>query len=133
MTARATRALDAGVPKNVHDAKVPPSTAGNADIPWRRVASALAQESALLLTTSVRNYAKHSRAHGDTVQEVVKVLEGLVRDAAPQSATLAKRSCEVAEWAIEAYFEEPSIRVATWRTESIPSGIRSPSSKSRRA
>ena len=122
-----------GVPNAARDEKAPPLTAGNADIRWRGVAAALAQESRLLLAPSVRNYAKRSRAHGDTVQEVVKVLEDLVRDAAPESATLAKRSCEVAEWAIEAYFEEPSIHVATWRAESIPPESVRHSSKSSQA
>jgi len=84
--------------------------------------------------SSVRNYAKRSRARGDTVQEVIKVLEDLVRDAAPTSTTLAKRSCEVAEWAIQAYFEAPSsTHAAAWGAELIrPRSIRR-SGKSRQA
>lgn len=109
------------------------AAAGTADIPWRGVATALARKSPLLLTTAVRNYAKRARAHGATVQQVVKVLEDLIRDAAPESTTLAKRSCEVAEWAIEAYFEELSIHVAIGRTESMPPGSVRHSSKSRQA
>ncbi len=92
--------------------KVPLSTAGSADISGYGVATALAQQSPLLLANAVRTYAKQSRAHGETVQAVIKCLMDLVRDAAPGSRTLAKRSCEVAEWAIEAYFEEPSWRPA---------------------
>jgi hypothetical protein len=133
MTARATRPVDARVPRTARDEKAPPLTAGHADIPWRDVATALAQKSPRLLTTSVRDYARSSRAHGATVQEVVKVLEDLVRDAAPESTTLAKQSCEVAEWAIQAYFEVPaSMHVAIWGTEPVPPEIYSPFEQSKR-
>jgi hypothetical protein len=116
MTTKMTRRAAAGVPRTAAD-KNAPLTADNTDISW----------------ASVRDYAKRSRARGDTVQEVVKVFEDLVRDAAPSSPKLAKRSCEVAEWAIQAYFEAPSSHVAAWRAESI--GPRSPrrSGKSKQA
>jgi hypothetical protein len=92
-----------------------------AGVPRRGVAAALARGVTPRVATSVRNYAKRSRAHGDTVQDVVKNLMELVRDATPNEAILAKRSCEVAEWAIAAYYEPESMGVAAW-TDAIRPG-----------
>jgi hypothetical protein len=106
----------------------------NGDVPSRDVATALTQESRLVLATSVRSYAKRSRAHGDSVQEVVKVLEGLMRESAPESGSPSTRAFEVAEWAIEAYFEAPaSIEVSTWYTEVNRRRSARPSSTIRKA
>ncbi len=94
--------------------------AANADIPARNVAAALAQETSLHLAESIRTYSRRARANGDSVQEVLEVLMGLVRDTTPERTAVAKRSCAVAEWAIAAYFDEPeSIRVASWRAKPI--------------
>ena len=87
---------------------------GAAGVRGRGVAAALARGVMPRVETSIRDYAKRSRAHGDTVQDVVKNLMELVRDATPNDAMLAKRSCEVAEWAIAAYYEPESTGVTAW-------------------
>ena len=83
----------------------------------QNVAVALAQES-LQAAESVRTYARYSRAKGDSVQEVVEVLMQLVRETTPTTKSLPKRSCEVADWAIDAYLgvsEPRHSRVSTSR------------------
>jgi hypothetical protein len=88
------------------------------DVLLRAVTVALASGVTPRLAASVRNYARRSRARRDIVQDVVKNLMELVRDAPPNDMTLAKRSCQVADWAIEAYYEPESARAAEW-TERI--------------
>lgn len=77
------------------------------DIPRQNVVAALAQESMPHLAESIRTYARRARANGDSVQEVLEVLMNLVPDATPDTTSLARRSCEVADCAIAAYFGEP--------------------------
>lgn len=91
------------------------------------VAAALAEESSLSLAESIRTYASESRANGESIHEVLEVLMNLARDTTPKNASPAKRSCEIAEWAISGYFEQPqsmygAIRSA--RVRSKGSGVR---------
>jgi len=105
------------------------------DVPVRRphagearrriVADALAQEHSLRLAESIREYASESRANGDSIHEVLDVLMTLTRDTTPTDTSSAKRSSEIAEWAIAGYFEErQSIRVAIWRARGARAGGR---------
>lgn len=95
------------------------------DVPVRRshggearrriVADAMAQERSLRLAEWIREYASESRANGDSIHEVLEVLMTLARDTTPTNTSSAKRSSEIAEWAIAGYFEDSqSIRVAMW-------------------
>lgn len=77
------------------------------DLPLRDAAAALAGQSARLLPRSIRSYARRSRAIGVTVHDVVKNLIDVARDASPDDPTLARRSSDIAQCAIEAYFEAP--------------------------
>jgi hypothetical protein len=104
-----TRARRRSVRSTPPDENAPGLTDADARVSRRPVANALARGSGPGLAASVRTYARRSRATGDTVQDVVRVLMDLVRDAIPESASRTKRSCEVAEWAIAAYFEEPGL------------------------
>jgi len=97
------------------------------DTSWCAVAAALAHESSLRLAESVRTFASQSRARGDSINEVLEVLMDLVRETTPQNASSAKRSCDVAEWAIAGYFEGEERRgrgAETVRTEE--DGVRRP-------
>jgi hypothetical protein len=122
-----------GVPTAARGENTPSRTAVDRDSSRRGVASALARESTIDLAVCVRSYARRARADGDIVQDVVKCLMDLVRDATPDDGTLAKRSCMVADWAIAAYYDEPeSVPVAAWRTEAIGPRVYRDSSASRR-
>ena len=82
----------------------------------RTVADALTQESSLRMAESIRTYASQSRANGDSIHEVLEVLMELARETTPPNASSAKRSCDVAEWAIAGYYDErESIRDVLWR------------------
>lgn len=87
----------------------------------RAVAAALAQESSLRLAESIRVYASQSRASGDSIHQVLDVLMNLAQSTIPKDVSLAKWSCDVAEWAIAGYFEESqSIQVAICRARANP-------------
>jgi hypothetical protein len=126
-----TTTWKAGVPSTARDEKTPSRV--NDDTLRRGVATALARGSTIGLAASVRIYARRGRANGDTVQDVVKCLMDLVRNATADDGTLAKRSCAVAEWAIAAYYNEPQIPVATRRIEAIEPRVHRDSSASRRS
>ena len=80
------------------------------------VAAALAEAHSLSLAESIRTYASESRANGDSIHEVLDVLMNLTRHTTPTNASSAKRSCDVAEWAIAGYFEDRlSMRTAIKR------------------
>ena len=81
-------------------------TAASRETLRRITAAALAHEPSLRLAESIRTYASQSRANGDSIHEVLEVLMNLARDTAPQNASSAKRSCDIAEWAIAGYFDE---------------------------
>lgn len=99
------------------DVERPIRTMLEVDSPRRNVENALAQESTPQLAESIRIYARCSRANGDSVQDVLEVLMNLVRDSTPQTRSLAKRSCEVADVAVAAYFSEPvSTPAGIWRS-----------------
>lgn len=92
----------------------------HADISRHAVATALTVGHRPRLTVAIRNYVRRSRAHGDTVQQVVKDLMGLVHDESPGDGALAKRSSEVAQCAIDVYYEEPELlRAAARDTDAI--------------
>jgi len=95
------------------------------DTLWLTIAAALAQESSLRLAESIRTYASQSRANGDSIHEVLDVLMKLACETTPQNVSAAKRSSDVAEWAIAGYFEErESMRTAIWRATGRREGTR---------
>lgn len=103
----------------------PPRRAPRSDTLRLTVAAALAQESSLRLAESIRVYASQSRANGDSIHEVLEVLMKLASETTPQNASAAKRSSDVAEWAIAGYFEErESVRTAIWRARGRREGNR---------
>jgi hypothetical protein len=89
----------------------------DAGMPLRRVADALARGSIAQLIASVRSYTSRSRAHGDSVEIIVKRLMDVVDTATSDQTILAKRACEVAGCAIDAYFED-SASPRGWRHSS---------------
>jgi hypothetical protein len=91
-----------GVAETAPGSNGPIRSPRDADVLRENVADALAQASSQA-AESVRAYARYSRAQGDSLQEVVEVLMKLVRDTTPETKSLPKRSCEVADWAIAAY------------------------------
>lgn len=108
MLVKASRSRPAGVTEIAHDSNALSGAVLDPALLRQNVVIALAQESSQCVAESVRIYARRARANGDSVQEVLEVLMHLVRDAAPQSRSLSSRSCEVANWAIAAYFGEPA-------------------------
>ena len=113
------------VARMTFSANTPARRAPRSDTLRLTVAAALAQESSLRLAESIRTYASQSRANGDSIHEVLDVLMKLACETTPQNVSSAKRSSDVAEWAIAGYFEErESMRTAIWRATGRREGTR---------
>jgi hypothetical protein len=98
------------------------------------IADALAHESSLSLAESIRTFASQSRAKGDSIHDVLGLLMRLAQQSTPRDATVAKRSSDVAEWAIAGYFEERvSMRTALWHARGARRGRRTERVKSEEA
>jgi hypothetical protein len=103
----------AGGPSTTLDPTIVGRIAPDPDMSLTVAAAALAGTSARFLPRHIRSYTKQSRAMGVSVQDTVKNLVDLAREANPDDPELARRSSEIAQCAIDAYFEAPEAPVSS--------------------